>query len=307
MNTMTTPTMDRTAGIGGSDVPALLGISRWQSPLELYLEKTGQLDAQADNEATRWGTLLEDDVANEWARREGKRIRRVKRALTHPKHDWLVGHVDRKVTGERAILEVKCSSAKGWGEEGTDEVPDFVLAQTHTYMLLTDSEVAYVAALLWGGYGPPTLRRYTVHRDGDMDALIVDAGSRFWHDHVIPRVPPPPQTSAECSIRWRQATAGKTQVAFPADLAALEELAAVKVAQKDLAARRDELERALKSSLRDAEALVDTAGDVYATWKAQTSSRFDGAALREAEPEVYERYKATREYRVLRIKNRRTK
>ena len=32
----------RRMGIGGSDVAALLGISKWKSPLELWLEKTGQ-------------------------------------------------------------------------------------------------------------------------------------------------------------------------------------------------------------------------------------------------------------------------
>ena len=34
----------RNMGIGGSDVAALLGISKWKSALELWLEKTGQTD-----------------------------------------------------------------------------------------------------------------------------------------------------------------------------------------------------------------------------------------------------------------------
>jgi putative phage-type endonuclease len=53
----------RNKGIGGSDVSAICGLNPWRSPLSVYLEKTGQIEAAEENEAMRWGTLLEPVVA----------------------------------------------------------------------------------------------------------------------------------------------------------------------------------------------------------------------------------------------------
>ena len=34
--------MDRTKGIGGSDVAAIYGVSPWRMPLQIYLERIGE-------------------------------------------------------------------------------------------------------------------------------------------------------------------------------------------------------------------------------------------------------------------------
>ena len=34
--------MDKTKGIGGSDVAAIRGVSPWRTPLQIYLEKIGE-------------------------------------------------------------------------------------------------------------------------------------------------------------------------------------------------------------------------------------------------------------------------
>ena len=52
----------RKQGIGGSDAAVACGISRYKSPVELWLEKTGQLPNQEAGEAAYWGTQLEPFV-----------------------------------------------------------------------------------------------------------------------------------------------------------------------------------------------------------------------------------------------------
>ena len=44
----------RRAGIGGSDVAALLGLSRWKTPLDVFLDKTGRSEPIPDNEPMLW-------------------------------------------------------------------------------------------------------------------------------------------------------------------------------------------------------------------------------------------------------------
>ena len=48
----------RRRGIGGSDAAAVYGISRYKSPFELWLDKTGQLTEQEAGEPAYWGTQL---------------------------------------------------------------------------------------------------------------------------------------------------------------------------------------------------------------------------------------------------------
>ena len=40
----------RRKGIGGSDCAAACGLSRWKSPLQLYVEKTSGVKMEQDNE-----------------------------------------------------------------------------------------------------------------------------------------------------------------------------------------------------------------------------------------------------------------
>lgn len=45
----------RKEGIGGSDAAAIVGLSKWKSPYQLWLEKTGQVEAEdiSDKEVVR--------------------------------------------------------------------------------------------------------------------------------------------------------------------------------------------------------------------------------------------------------------
>ena len=46
----------RRKGIGGSDVATILGLNKWKSPYQLWLEKTGQIDLEhTESEPAYWG------------------------------------------------------------------------------------------------------------------------------------------------------------------------------------------------------------------------------------------------------------
>src|SRR5690606_4046622 len=80
----------RTRGIGGSDAATVLGLNKWRTPFELWLEKTGQVEpVSSDSEAAYFGNLLEDVVAKEFSRRTGKKVRRRNAILQHPEYDFI--------------------------------------------------------------------------------------------------------------------------------------------------------------------------------------------------------------------------
>ena len=59
----------RRGGIGGSDVAAIMGISKYRSPYEVWLEKTGRVEPKdiSGKQAVEWGNRLEDTVARKFA------------------------------------------------------------------------------------------------------------------------------------------------------------------------------------------------------------------------------------------------
>ena len=73
----------RNRGIGSSDAPVAVGMSRYKSPLELWMEKTGRKIQEdiSNKDAVFWGTTLEPIVANVYAERTGKKVRRVNSVL----------------------------------------------------------------------------------------------------------------------------------------------------------------------------------------------------------------------------------
>ena len=61
---------ERNQGIGGSDMPVILGLSSYKTPYQLYLEKTGQFKSeQEQNQFQYWGEQLEGVIRDEFAKR----------------------------------------------------------------------------------------------------------------------------------------------------------------------------------------------------------------------------------------------
>ena len=50
--------IDRKKGLGGSDIAAIMGISPWKTPMDVYLEKTTEVQ-DIDNEALKRGRRAE--------------------------------------------------------------------------------------------------------------------------------------------------------------------------------------------------------------------------------------------------------
>lgn len=273
------------SGLGSSDAPAVAGVSRWRTPLEVYLQKIGEIEPSVDNEATYWGNVLEDVVAKEYARRTGQRVARSLQTFRHPEFPYLVAHIDRRVVGARKILECKTAGAHmadDWGEPGTDEVPEEVLVQVAHQMLVSRIMQADVAVLIGGR----DFRVYHVPYDKELVEALLETERRFWEQHVEPRIPPDPRTIEDIRLRWPRHQPGKVVQADEDVQAAVSALAAVRRELKALKAREANLVAEIERYMADAEALEGPDGRTLATWKTVTQRRLDTKALREAHPDI---------------------
>lgn len=186
---------ERTHFIGSSDVPAILGVSRYKNLADLYLEKTGQVElSETSSMAADFGDRLEP-VMCEWV---GERLgEEVVRGEFRSSHDGILrAQLDGFIPSLGETVEVKTSGLfspmfraeeEGWGRDGTDELPFRVLAQVQFALMLSKAPRGHVAAFLGGGVGP---RHYVVEAHGDLQGEIERRARQFWDEHVIPRVPP---------------------------------------------------------------------------------------------------------------------
>ena len=130
----------RRGGLGGSDVAAVLGLSPFRGPWDVWLTKTVDEQAEADSAAMMTGRLLEEAVGK-WAAVELEADELVEwPPLAHPTQDWVRASPDYGLRfGDRVVgLECKVatwpSEEHGWGKSGSGDIPAHYAAQVRWYM-----------------------------------------------------------------------------------------------------------------------------------------------------------------------------
>jgi putative phage-type endonuclease len=178
----------RRAGIGSSEIAAVVGLSPWATALDVYARKLGFEEEFADSEFMRWGRLLEPVIADRYAQELGVELV-TSQTVRHVEYEWMVATPDRLYADGSRLVEIKNVSApRGyeWGESGTSRVPERYYLQVLWQMIVTGVHAADLAALV-GGHD---LRVYEIPYDPELAAYLVEVGREFWFDHVVARVPP---------------------------------------------------------------------------------------------------------------------
>jgi putative phage-type endonuclease len=287
----------RRTGIGGSDVAAILGLSRWKSPLDVYLDKTGQAASTAETEPMRWGTLLEPVILAEFSRRTGVAVEKPRDIIRDPGFPWMLASLDGWAPELEAVVEVKTArTSDGWGDDGSGEIPAYYQTQVAHYMAVTGATIAFVPVLI----GASEFRVYQVERDEVLIRDMVEAERVFWHDHVLAGVPPEPVNASDAARLWSRDSGETIEVAGEvAD--DVEELRHLKAQAKEIEERIGSIEDRLKVAFRDSSAIA-YGGKTLATFKAQTRKGFDSKALVAAHPDLAEQFRTETTFRSLRLK-----
>lgn len=190
--------------IGGTDISKLCGLSPYGGPHSVYARIVEGVDAQ-QNQAMRRGKLLEPVVRQMYVEDVGAELLPHPGILASPRYDFAVASVDdlAALRGEDRVAEYKSASLRtiaDWGDEGTDEVPMPYLVQCAWYLMVTDLPVADLAVLIAGD----TFRCYRIRRDLELESSLLETAERFWVNHVLRGVPPPPDGSEDCTEALRR-------------------------------------------------------------------------------------------------------
>lgn len=279
--------LDRMSGVGGSDAAAVLGLSKYKTPLQVYQEKRGELGPIPDNEPMLWGRVLEPVIRQQYAERTGRVVHLPEGIIRHQTHPFMLATVDG-ITDDGRLVEIKTArTAQEWGEPGTDEVPQAYLIQVQHYLEVTALSVADVAVLIGGS----DFRMYHIEADPELQQMIVEGEAEFW-DRVQRADPPEPVSYADVQARFGRSSVNGAIEADQATYQALDDLRKIRQAMKNLEADEEAQKAIVMKALGDNDTLTHQ-GRVIATWKAQDGAkRFDSKTFQAHHPDLYAQFVA---------------
>jgi len=287
--------VDRSKYIGGSDIGAILGLSRFKTPLEVWMEKTGKETKKVDSLPLRFGSFAEDFVAREYSRATGFELIHDESIFIHPEHTFMSAHIDRFVLeggspSPMRILECKTSnpfSSGDWGEVGSDEVPMSYLCQCIWCMAITGIDKTDLAVL----FGNSDFRIYEIPRDPALEELVIAKATNFWDEHVLKDIPPPASNEQDCQTLFSKGDSAKS---IEAGQEALELTKRLRLLNSEIDVREKEIsfiKQTIMSQMGEAE-LLTYQGRTLASWKApKPSFRLDSKRFELEHPQLASNYK----------------
>lgn len=183
---------DRKKHITGTDIAKILGVSPFGDPLSVYMDKIGLSEPTEPSRRMIAGQRYQTAILEDYALETGHR-------LTHADPFELVVHAGGilgasldayDITLGNAPVDAKntaCAYEKdGWGETGTDAIPEYYRLQLAAQMAVSGASLSRLAVLV-GGWD---LRIYQVDRDPELEGMLLESAAKFWRDHVVARKPP---------------------------------------------------------------------------------------------------------------------
>jgi predicted phage-related endonuclease len=233
--------------ISASRGAAVLGLSKWATPLDTWLKLMPETHGEAwltergyepivreDKAVFRWGHAFEDAICRlaEQSDNLGRKILNRELYCEHQEYDFVTCHQDgdycvKTLHEGKTVFERAYNDQ--WGEPGTDHVPEIYQVQCQQQMACTGADEVILSVLVfpksvedWEKMGyrielyPKTggsciymgedyyssfdwaqslcnmgyFHQYTIPRNQTLIDAMLEGYSDFWHNHVLPGVPP---------------------------------------------------------------------------------------------------------------------
>lgn len=290
----------RKQGIGGSDAAAICGLNRWRSPMQVWLEKTGQIDSEEPGEAAYWGKVMEPIIRDEFGLRSGLKVVQVKSMLQHRRFPFMLANLDGVVMDPskgQGVFEAKTAglyAASEW-EKG---LPDEYAIQVQHYLAVTGLSYAYVAVLIGGN----KFKWQYIEKDEPSIDLLIQLEARFWKS-VETRTPPQldgSRAASELLNRLYPHGQNKEIKLPPEALELIECYEEAKQQEEKAAFLKETAVNQLKNMLGENEAGM--VGERRIVWQEIKTERLDTKALKAEQPNLHAQYMKHSSYRRFQIK-----
>lgn len=293
----------RKGHLGASDTAALFGLDPFKTGADVWMSKCFDTDeVELKSESVELGNDFEAPLLR-WAAEElGVKLSGDPDSLfavseTHP---IFSATLDERIIGLPEGVEAKTSGkVDEWGEPGTDQVPDRTLIQCQQGMFVHGLKRMHIPVLL--GRNGLTRAMFHVERNEDIIKAIIEKGTDFWNNYVIPKVQPPEEMFGlgNLEIIKRIQRTPQTWAEVPDEL--IDDWDAKRKARLDAErAEKEALERML-TPLKDAEGVKMSDGRVLEYYPT-TRNFLDQKSLKAEQPGTYHSYLKQNISRTPRIK-----
>lgn len=279
----------RATGFGGSDLPAIVGLSPYTSPLEIWLRKSGRTVPRQDNpvlsEAAEMGHELEPVVARRFSKQTGLPVIENPGTLRRPDKPHMIVNLDRVTieNDEMGVVELKTRSSYALND-WLDETPIDTAVQVMWQLAVTGWTFGYTACLIGG-------QRTIVHRiqrDDDLIANLEAIADEFW-GWVLSGTRPPLDGSHATGQLLDRLHANPVDQIVVADAAEVEKWLAIRASAKEQMAAADialtEAENHLKAIAGDSSD-VHVRGELAYTWRRRKGQISWKSAALDLDPEL---------------------
>ena len=180
-------------GIGASEAAAAVGMSPWQSPLDLWKVKSGITPPKnlSGNAAVEQGNRMEPILREFYAGMHPEYAVEYHQydILYQDERPWLFATLDGELievdTGRRGILEIKTATPNGkagWDKWANGNLPQNYYIQTIHQLLVTGFDFVRLFAALFSVNGDITLRGYEIEREDVKEDIewLLEQETEFW-------------------------------------------------------------------------------------------------------------------------------
>jgi len=313
---------DRRLYIGGSDAAAVLGLSPWATPVELWMEKTGRRPHQAPDAAAakrfarghKLEPFIREMVIDKLVESGlGVELVACNARYYDPEHPFMSCEIDfelaltgeveiggrtYQLNGEHINADAKSVSGfarKKWGEVDTEDVPIEYAAQFMFGLMLTGRRLCLVAALR----SFDDVDIYWTVRDDETIAAMRPKLVDFWVNHVLAGVAPDPFKFSDIKALFALDN-GQAVEATPEIVAKVAKLRDVRNQLANLAVADEVLAFDIARFISPNARLTWDGRDLM-TFKGQSTNRVDIDALKAKQAAIHAQYLRSSNTRVLRF------
>lgn len=170
--------------IGASQSAAILGLSPWATPYDVWHELVHGVEVREDNLNFRLGRELEPIIRTLFMEDTGLKVVNDNKIRFSSSYPYITTNLDGMVVGEKVPVEYKTTALKWEGE-----IPDQYFIQLQHQMFVTDTPHCYFVILCLGFKKELIIQKYD--RDDDFINGMVEDLVKFWENFVLEKTPPP--------------------------------------------------------------------------------------------------------------------
>lgn len=279
--------LERKKGIGSTDVSSILGLNKYKTAYDVYIEKTSEdLIQVEENIKMKRGKQMEDTIAKMYAEETGAIISTPPEIIWSTEIPYFFASLDRfvEINGEQGILEIKNTTSKT-SDKWEDGIPDHYLCQIQHQLFVTKLPFCVFCYLVDGW----DLKYNFVYPNENYLKLQNEILINFWENNILKKYPPEAQSEADLYKLYPETKKNNIEITEES-YNTIQRIISLKEKIKELEDELEVAELSIKLLMKDNETATYQGQPVCSYRYVKPFYSFNSKSFKENNPELYSQY-----------------